>query len=207
MRPVDPRAQAIRERRGALLEIPMVYVETLDGATTVGVGFWGGDEDAVIRVTSLWTGVRQALPFYGAGSFLDISPIRYEAGIGVRSISITLSSLAPAVQEAFRVYNARGAKLSVWRRSYDPVNRKPVAVEAAFRGFVDGADFDRPAVGGQAQVSVDVVSMARTLTFTSALRKSDAAQQARAPGDRFRRHKATIASPEVPWGSRGERVG
>lgn len=207
MRLVDARAQAIRERRGALIEVPIVYVEALDGATVVGVGFWGGDEDAVIRVTSLWTGVRQALPFYGAGAFLDISPIRHEAGLSIRPVTLTLSSLAPAVQEAFRVYDARGARVSIWRRSYDPTNRKPIAVEPWFRGYVDGADFERPAVGGEAQVSVDVVSTARMLTISSALRKSDEAQQARAPGDRFRRHKSTIASAEVPWGQKSERIG
>lgn len=209
MRPVHAAAQAAREARRGIVEIPMLWIEARHRETGVieALGLWGGSDDETITVTDMFNGVAQPRLFHGAGALLSIGAVRHEAGLTIRAVEVALSPLAAATRQAFRAYDARGAQAQVWTRSYDAATRKPLGVEARVKGYVNGAPIERPAPGGEAGMSVEIVSPARMLTVTSALRKSDETQRARAPGDRFRRYKATIAQVDVPWGMESVRVG
>lgn len=209
MRVLSLRAQEVRYRARETYEIPMVYAEVYDRSSgaPVGVGFWGGMTDRVIRLTDGWTGERRALFFYGAGSFLDVTDVTAEPGLQVQSIRVTLSNLVSEVRSAFRAYESRNAQAALYYRCIDPLTNKEVGVECDFIGFVSASDSSRPPLGGgsESTLEVEIESTARLLTLSSALKKSNETQLARAPTDDIRRHKASIADVAPPWGTRTQK--
>ena len=206
MRPVDAAAQAQRERRGALLEVQMLWIEARERASgeVHGIGLWQGEDREQIRVTDMFTGASEIRTFFNRG-LLSIGEIRYETGFTIRPVTVALSALSEPVVAAFRQYDARGARVQIWSRSYNPENRLPIGEpEPRFKGFVNLAPMERPEPGGNATIEVQLVSTVRLLTFTSERKKSDEAQRRR-NGDRFRRYKGTARSWDVPWGVKDVR--
>lgn len=206
-RQVNAAAQAVRARRIGTIERKLLWVAAKNRSTGAieAIGLWDGADDEIITVPDMFTGLAQSRMFYGAGSLLDVGEVSYAAGLNIRAMTVTLSPLSVAVKDAFRAYDARGALAQVWRRTLDPVTRRPVGVEGWFKGFINRAPFERAAVGGESSLSVEIVSTARTLTITSGLMKSDQAQRARSPGDAFRQHKAAISTVVTPWGSKDSK--
>lgn len=208
MRPVDPDAQAAREARIPLMEVPMLWVtgRVRETGELASLGLWGGDDDERIIVDDLFTGARVSRLFYGRGALLGVGSIRHERGLSIRPIQVKLSSLAPAAQQAFLAYDPRGAEAQVWKRTYDARTGKPIGrPERAAKGYVNTAPIVRPEPGGEATLTAEIISTARMLTITSALVKSNARQIARKPGDDFRQYKATMPQTEVPFGTESKR--
>ena len=207
MRAVNVAAQRQRERRSALLETVMVWLEGRDRETGAvhGIGLWQGEQTEQIRVTDMFTGATEVRAFFSLG-IISVGSIRYEAGLDIRPVSLTLSRLSEPVQAAFRLYEARGAKAQIWRRSFDPESRLPLGdPEPRFKGFVNQAPMERPEAGGEATIEVQLVSTARMLTFTSERKKSDEAQRLRGD-DRLRRYKGMSRAWDVPWGNKDVRA-
>jgi hypothetical protein len=208
MRAVDSAAQALREARGGFGERVLVWIAARNRLTgdIEALGLWSGEDGETIAVTDLWTGAPATRVFHGAGSLLGISPVQHEAGLTVRPVRLTLSALDPAVTEAVRVYDPRGAKVQVWRRTLSPETGLAVGTpEPWFKGFCNKAPIPRPEPGGAAILEMEVVSTARLLTIPNGRRKSDAVQRSRGPADRFRRYKAVARTIDVPWGEKDAR--
>lgn len=201
MRTVNPACQIAREARGALVEIPLVWIEARrrDTGATVSLGIWGGEQDESIVVPVGSTLVPRF--FAGAGPLLGIGAVRHEAGLNIRPTSISLASEHPAIINALRAYEAQGAPVTVWKRTLDPLSRKEIGVETWFRGFINKAPITRPAPGGEGSVSVQIVSRMRLATIKSSRRKSDAAQRER-EGDRIRRYVAAVGKKDILWGQK-----
>lgn len=201
MRIFNSAAQAVREQRGALLETPMIWLAPRDWDTgdEAGIGFWKGGDVEDITVPDLFTGVSLSRTFY-SGGILEIGTIRYTAGFSFDPVTLKLSAISPAVELAFRGYNARGAKVQIWRRCRDPQTRADLGIEPVFKGYMDETEITRPTPGGEAVLTAKAVSSARLLTISSARVKSDEAQRQRS-GDRFRRYKASASAWDIPWGT------
>lgn len=201
MRPVDPACQAAREARGALVEIPMVWIDARrrDTGATVGVGIWGGEDDESVVVPL--GSVSEPRFFTGAGPILQIGAVRHEAGLTIRPTVIRLATAHPAVSNAIRAFDAQGAAVTVWKRTLDPVTRKEIGVERWFKGFVNKAPMTRPVPGGEGSIEMQVVSLMRLATVKSDRRKSDAAQSRRA-GDRVRRYVSVVDKQDTLWGQK-----
>lgn len=204
-RPMPEAVLAVLEARGHLIDIPMVWFSSRDRETheVHGIGIWGGEDAENILVQDMFTGVGATRTFYNGG-LLEVGSVRHQVGLEVQSTTITLSGIDTAVLIAFRQYEARGAEVQIWRRSYDPETRLPIAVRPWFKGFVDSAPTERPEAGSESSMAVEVVSTARLLTIASAGRKSHEAQRKRM-GDMFRQHKGTIGNRVVPWGENDVR--
>lgn len=200
MRVFNAAAQAVREQRGALLETDLIWLSPKDWDTgdAAGIGLWRGEDAEDILVTDLFTGVTLSRTFF-AGGILSLGAIRYTAGFAFDPVQIKLSAISPAVELAFRGYNARGARIQIWRRCRDPQTRADLGIEPRFKGYLGDIEITRPVPGGEAVLTASAVSSARMLTYSSARVKSDAAQQARS-GDRFRRYKGVAGSWDRPWG-------
>lgn len=200
---VAPAAQAIRARRTVTFEPAMLWTAARNRTTGAeeGIGLWEGGDVEEIEVTDLFTGQADVRPFYNQ-AVLSVGPARWEAGLNIRSIPLRISALSAAAINAFLLYEARGARVQAWRRSYDPETTLPVALEPWFRGYMNVATITRPAAGGEGAVDAEVVSSARLLTISSAARKSDEAQRGRG-GDRFRQYKASQGAKDVPWALKG----
>ena len=84
------------------------------------LGLWSGEDTETITVTDMWTGAPATRVFHGAGSLLGISAVQHEAGLSVRPVRLSLSAMDAAVIDAVRVYDPRGARVQVWRRTLSP---------------------------------------------------------------------------------------
>jgi hypothetical protein len=207
MRPTLPAAQAIRERRAHIIEVPMVWIaaRNRDTGNVEGIGLWRGEDAEIITVPDLFTGVGSARTFYHQG-LQDISAIRHEAGLNIHAVTLTLSAIDTAVNTALRLYEPRGAQVQIWRRCYDPDTRSPLGVEAKYAGWVDEIEYTRPEPGGEAVVTLTTVSFSRMLTIASPRKKSHSAQKRREgtncpSGDMIRQYKDATAAWDVPWGA------
>ena len=116
--------------------------------------------------------------------------------------------LSAPVIDAVRLYDPRGARVQIWRRTLSPDTGLPVGVpEPWFKGFCNKAPIPRPEPGGEAILEMEVVSTTRLVAIPNGRRKSDAAQRSRDPDDRFRRYKAIARTIDVPWGEKDGRRG
>ena len=209
MRAVDTAAQALRATRGGLAERVMVWIAARNRLTgeIEALGLWSGEDSETITVTDMWTGAPATRVFHGAGSLLGISGVQHEAGLSVRPVRLSLSALSPPVIDAVRLYDPRGARVQIWRRTLSPDTGLPVGVpEPWFKGFCNKAPIPRPEPGGEAILEMEVVSTTRLVAIPNGRRKSDAAQRSRDPDDRFRRYKAIARTIDVPWGEKDGRV-
>jgi hypothetical protein len=207
MRAVDPAAQALRSERVGLSERIMVWIAARNrlSGDLEGLGLWTGEDTETITVTDLWTGASATRDFQGAGGLLGVTGLVHQAGLTVRPVRLSLSALDPTVTAAVRLYDARGVRLQIWRRTLSPHTGLQVGVpEPAFKGFVNRAPIPRPVAGGIAALELEAVSVVRLLTVPAGRRKSDAAQRLRLD-DRFRRYKAVAGSIDVPWGQKDAR--
>lgn len=200
---VSSAAQAIRAQRRASYEPAMIWIEARHRETGAveGIGLWQGGDIEDITVTDMFTGMAVTRTFYHQ-AMLSIEWRRMETGIAVGSTRIRISRLSPAARNAFHLYDPRGAQAQLWVRSYDPDTMLPIAVEPRDKGYINLAPETRPVPGGEGVIEAEIVSSARLLTITSALRKSDEVQRRRG-GDKFRQYKATQASKDVPWAVKG----
>ena len=208
MRAVNSAAQALRAERGGLAERTLVWIAARNRLTDgiEALGLWSGEDSETITVTDMWTGAPASRVFHGAGSTLGVSSVQHEAGLSVRPVRLSLSAIDPAVIDAVRLYDPRGAKVQIWRRTLSPETGLQVGVpEPWFKGFCNKAPIPRPEPGGEAILEMEVVSTARLLTIPNGRRKSDAAQRSRDPNDRFRRYKAIAKTIDVPWGEKDAR--
>ena len=152
----------------------------------------------------LWTGAdvieTGGRTYYGAGALLDLDPIT--ANLTPREVTwaFRVSPLDPAVIAAVRTYDARLAPVEVYEWFHDPDTTAPLADPVrVFRGNIFTVDMPEPAIGQDAAATITCVSDSWRLTRPLTLVRSDAALQARASGDLFRRYNAVSAV--TPWGS------
>ena len=207
MRAVNSAAQALRAERGGLAERWMVWIAARH-RNTLGLealGLWTGEDAETITVTDLWTGASATRVFQGAGSLLGVVGLQHQAGLTVRPVRLGLSAIDETVIAAVRLYDARGARLQIWKRTLSTETGLQVGQpEPMFKGFVNRAPITRPAAGGNASLELEAVSAVRLLTISAGRKKSDAAQQLR-EGDRFRRYKSVARTIDVPWGQKDGR--
>ena len=209
MRAVNSAAQALRAERGGLAERTLVWIAARNRLTDgiEALGLWSGEDSETITVTDMWTGAPASRVFHGAGSTLGVSSVQHEAGLSVRPVRLSLSALSAPVIDAVRLYDPRGAKVQIWRRTLSPETGLQVGVpEPWFKGFCNKAPIPRPEPGGEAVLEMELVSTTRLVAIPNGRRKSDAAQRTRDPDDRFRRYKAVARTIDVPWGEKDGRV-
>jgi len=186
---------------GTLLTHVLIWITARDRSTDADetLGLWTGDDAQVIAVG----GVDRT--YYGAGAVLDADPITSSNGLQVHRWAFRVSPLSDAVISAIRQYNARLAPVEVHEWFWDPVANAPLAAPVrAFRGTITEVQLPVPAEGGDAVGTITCASDAYRLTKGLTLKKSDAALQARATGDVFRKYN-TITGAPVVWGDKLER--
>jgi hypothetical protein len=206
MRAVDPAAQAAREARAGLAERLMLWIAARDRSTHAveALGLWTGEDTEEITVTDLWTGGIATRAFVGAGALLGVDGLQHAAGLQVRPVRVSLSAIDESVAAAVRLYDARGARLQIWKRTLSADTGLALgSPEPLFKGFVNRAPIPRPVPGGEAVLELEAVSAVRLLTIPAGRKKSDAAQRLRDSSDRFRRYKSIARTIDVPWGVEG----
>lgn len=206
MRPVNPAAQSLREERGGFGTRQLIWIEArnrISGAVEA-LGLWSGEDDATFSLTDAWTRATVTRTFAGFGTLLEVKLPRLEVGLSVRPAIVSLGAFAPAVLQAVRQYDVRGARVQIWEATLSPESGLIIGFETTFKGFANRAPIKRPVPGGQAGLELTLVSTARLLAVSSPRRKSDVEQQRR-NGDRIRRYKALAKSLDIAWGMKDVR--
>lgn len=165
-----------------------------DSGDRVGMGFWTGEEDATFSIDG------DDRLYQGGGALLGIDPIVMQAGLSLRMQRVTLSPLHDGVALALRGYDAWRAPAEIHRAFFDPLSRDLIAPpHQMWRGVVDSAPIQTPAIGGKANVEMTLSSAAEGLTHGLTATRSDAVQRQRS-GDRFYQYKDLAGSVSVSWG-------
>lgn len=177
----------------------LIWLTARDRATGAAetLGLWTGADHRVITLSG------QDRTYHGVGAVLGLEDLVAAADLKVSDWSFELSSLHAQVIEAFRTYDARLAPVEVHLWDWDPLTGLPgAAPDRVFRGTIMEADLPTPPEGGTATASVRCVSDAWRLTRGLTLKRSDAALQARHPGDRFRQYAEISGAVQVAWGEK-----
>lgn len=198
MRIIDTATADFLALRGGLVARQLVWIEARNIASGLveGLGLWTGEDETTVTIDGA------ARTYQGAGNILELPPITAGPGLEVRTYPLSLSAIAPEVQDMLASYDTRFAAAEVHRAIYDPETRQMIgAPHRLFRGLVNGIEFPTEADGGTPACVVDLVSETRALTRTLAAKKSDATQSLRA-GDRFRRYGDISGGVPVYWGEK-----
>ena len=195
-------------------------MRSYDAATTDAIGAAGVDARTLVWITARnrTTGEPESVGlsnlddhqtvtiggddrlYYGAGNLLGLDPIQAGVGLDVRMQRLTLSPLAPEVQQALSVYDPRLAAVEIHRALFEPLSGVLVAEPVrVFRGWVDTLEID---LSDTATATLSLASASRALTRTLTLKKSDEAARRIAPNDRFREYSDTGADVSVFWGEK-----
>lgn len=197
MRSLDPAILAQFEARRGMVARLLVWIVARKRATGAAVpaGFWSGDDHHDFSIGG------QSRTYYGAGALLAIDPLQAETGLKVRQHRITLSPIAPEVEQVIHGYDPRLAPVEMHVAYFEPETRALLAApNRVFKGFVDTLKVSTPPVGGSAEVEVNLLSAAHALTRQLALKKSHESLQARAPNDDFRQYTTLTGAVQALWG-------
>jgi hypothetical protein len=190
-----PELTYLQSREGYRVQL-LVWVQPRDRATglRVDMGFWSGEEDASFTIG----GVTRT--YEGGGALGSIDPIVMQAGLGVRMQRVMLAPLFDSVALLLRGYDAWRAPVQIHRAMFSPLNNALIAEpKRLWKGLIDSAPIQTPAIGGESTVEVSLSSPAEALTHGLTLTRSDAVQSQRG-GDRFYRFKDVSGSVQVSWG-------
>lgn len=138
----------------------------------------------------------------GAQTMVAMPAIQREIGIRDRTIRIGLSPIAATVANILKGYDVRTHAADLHECYFQPGGGPLIGTpHRLLKGIVSGLSVTDPPPGGEARAELALTSVSTFLTRGLPTRKSDAALQARAPGDGFRRYVATSGSVSTPWGT------
>lgn len=196
MRSYNSAELAYLQSREGYVARGLLWVQPRDRATgnRVGMGFWAGEEDATFTI-----GAENRL-YAGGGALAAIDPIVMQAGLVVRMQRVTLSPLFDTVALLLRGLDAWRAPAEIHRAFFNPQTGELIAApKRLWKGVIDSAPIQTPAIGGQSRAEVTLASAAESLTHGLTLTRSDAVQSLRG-GDRFYRYKDVSGTVSVSWG-------
>lgn len=192
-----PELAALQTRSGYVARA-LFWIQVRDRSTNarVGFGFWMGEDDRSFTIGS------ETRSYLGGGGLVGIDPIVMQAGLTVRMQRVTLSPLAPEVNTMLRGYDAWRAPAEIHRAFFNPDSGGLIAnPKRLWKGVVDGAPIQTPAIGGESNVVITLASALESLTHGLTLTRSDAIQRQRGD-DRFYRYKDMTGSVSTSWGEK-----
>jgi hypothetical protein len=199
MRAIPAAIAAARAERAGIISHHLVWVRARDrtsGAVSP-IGFWTGDDHRDFTV-----GGASRL-YYGAGGLLALDQIVQGVGMSVRQHQVSLSAIAPEVEVAIRGYDVRLVPCEIHRAEFDTASGNLLAApEMVVDGEVDAVTINTPQEGGEASVTMRVLSNAALLTRPLPIKRSDESLRARAPNDAFLQYAKISGSKGDPWGAK-----
>jgi hypothetical protein len=169
---------------------------------TEAIGFWNDVGDVTAEVVDGLSRLPVERSFVGSGALIAMGDLEQTADGSIRTLTITLSPITEAVEQAIRLYDAKNAPVQVHRGIFDPQSRRLVeAPQPRFVGFVDGAPVVTPPVGGSGSVQLNCVSQSRELTRTNTATRSDGYLRSISGGaDGFYQYSNVVGSWPLFWG-------
>lgn len=160
--------------------------------------FWSGSHDATLDVFNPDTGADETYAFKAAGAMIAVSQIPRVSNLTVQTVTIEMSGPSEAVNQLFRQFDARQAKVELYRGEFDPVTRAQVAAaEPRFLGFVDTLPIRRPEFGGDVKLSLKCLSHSQEITRANYAKVSTERAKQRNANDNFFDDVASVGEWEV----------
>lgn len=191
-------------QQGRLLAKDFIWfqVKDRDSGDAVYDGYWSDVGTTTAAVIDPNTGGSTNRQFFGAGGLISVSAIPLVSNLTVQNVTITLSHVADRVNDLVRTYECKQGRVEIFRGLFDPETRQLVAPAAPrFVGFIDDIQIKTPAENGSdGGVVITCNSHTQELTRANTETRSDASQQARAPGDDFYADTTVVGGWQFFWG-------
>lgn len=161
------------------------------------IGIWTGEDVQNFTIGGV------ARTYYGGGSFISAGDMLSEVGLNVRRLSVSMSPITPEIEQVLRGYDAKMAPVELHLAFFSTETNNLVAPPyRIFKGWIDRFPITTPALNGQGEARLDLVSSARILTNGLALKRSNDSQNRRQSGDAFFRDVSISGQIQTPWGSK-----
>ena len=184
---------------GSLVERDMLTIHGWDSEGDPQTWcFWTGESDVAITVQEV-DGGTESRDFVG-GAGLDVPPIVDAIGLDARGIDVSISHLHPDVEDMARGGRLRLATVEIHRAVFNPSTRALVSTPyLRFVGFIEGAQIETPAEGGEGVLVLSCTPDTLALTKINPALKSHEQQLLRS-GDEFRQYGDTAGQVAFWWG-------
>lgn len=165
------------------------------------IGFWTGDDHQSFVIDG------QTCPYFGAGNVLDVPKFSNKVGLDVTTYTMKMYRLTEEVEQAFSAYDARLAPVVIHRMEMDLKSGLPITntPERIFKGWIDGLEYNKDAVGGTRTASITLASISRQLTIANTGLFSDSSQKLRQANDEFFKYVDGTEDNVVFWGQKRVR--
>ncbi len=192
---------ALQQRRLRARDFIWFQVKDRSSGDPVYDGYWSGVGTIVAAVIDPNTGGSTDRQFFGVGGLISTSAIPLVSNLTVQNVTVTLSQVADRVNDLVRAHECKQGIVQIFRGLFDPETRQLVAPAAPrFVGFIDDIQIKTPEEGGEGSVVITCNSHTQELTRTNTETRSDASQQARAPGDDFYADTTVVGGWQFFWG-------
>jgi hypothetical protein len=174
---------------------------TRDTGAAVSHGLWSDVGDVSAQVINPETNAAVTRNFEGAGALVQISDIPAVSSLTVQDVTIDLSQIAAQTEQIVRTYEARQAKVQIFRGFFDPATRALIdPAQCRFFGFVDKVEIVTPKEGETGSACFTCVSHTQEMTRSNPDTRSHDSQKLRLSTDTFYRDTAGAGSWEIFWG-------
>jgi hypothetical protein len=192
---------ALQSRNVTIRDFLWIEPRNRDTGAISQHGFWSDLGWVNAQVINPRTGLTVSRDFQGAGGLVQMSQIPMTSNLTVQTVTIAMSQISNA-NDLLRQYDLKQARVEVYRGLFAPASLVQLAPAfPRFVGYVDGAEVNTPAEGGEGGIELTCVSHSQEMSRYNPATRSDAYQQHRAPGDTFSRHAASVGTWELQWGN------
>lgn len=199
MQPIKSANLAARgASRRAIRDFMIITVKNRSTGSDQVFRFWSGAHDDSFAVFNPDTGSDETYAFKAAGAMIAVSQIPRVSNLTVQTVTIEMSGTSDAVNQLFREYDARQAKVELYRGEFDPVTRAQIAAaEPRFLGYVDTLPVRRPEFDGDVKLSLKCKSHSQELTRANYAKVSTERAKQRNANDNFFDDVASVGEWEV----------
>lgn len=198
---------ALQNRRLVARDFLWLIVRRRDTGAPVTEGLWSDVGTVTAQVIEPDTGFVVTREWYGAGSLVEIEDIPLVSNISVQNVNIRLNQIDDRINDLIRLYDAKQARVEIFRGLFDPDSRQMVApAEHRFVGFVDQIEVKTPTENEAGEVVLICASHTQEMTRSNPDTRSDDSQRLRSTNDTFFADTSTAGEWEVFWGSEKGRV-
>lgn len=193
---------ALQARELVARDFLWLVVRDRETGLSVTDGLWSDVGDVTAQVIDPDSGLPDERDWYGSGTLVAIDDIPLVANLTVQNVNIRLSQIDDHINTLVRFYDAKQARVEVYRGLFDPGTREMVApAECRFVGFVDKIEIQTPSENEEGSVTLICASHTQEMMRSNPDTRSDASQKLRGATDNFFKDAGTAGSWELFWGS------
>lgn len=188
-------------QRRAFRDFMIMTVRDRSTGDPVVFRYWSGAHDISAAIYNPDTSSDETYAFKAAGALIAVSQIPRVSNLTIQEVSIEMSGPAAEVNQLFRQYDARQARVELYRGELHPDTRAMVAAaEPRFLGFVDTIPISRPEFGGDVKLSFKCKSHSQELARANFAKVSTERGRLRNATDTFFDDVASVGEWEVYLG-------